>query len=63
MIDFGTATTVESDELLTMTIGTPHFIAPEVLEELYGLKCDVWSCGVLAYLMLASRLPFEGQSV
>ena len=63
VIDFGTATSIKSDEDLTVTIGTPHYIAPEVLEESYGLKCDVWSCGVLAYVMLAGRLPFDGQSV
>ena len=63
VIDFGTAQQVELDEDMNVTIGTPHYIAPEVLDESYGLKCDIWSCGILAYVLLSGRLPFDGHSV
>lgn len=37
-------------------------MAPEVLERRYGHAADVWSVGVVAFLMLAGRLPFDGQT-
>jgi serine/threonine protein kinase len=39
--------------------GSPVYCAPEVLRKKYGLKADVWSAGVLAYELLAARLPFQ----
>ncbi len=47
---------------LTSAIGTPCFVAPEIVErERYGPPVDVWGCGLLLYLMLCGELPFKGK--
>lgn len=40
--------------------GTPYFIAPEVLNGDYGKECDIWSLGVVLYMLISGRYPFEG---
>jgi calcium-dependent protein kinase len=43
-------------------LGTPYYIAPEVLNKRYNEKCDIWSCGVITYIILSGMPPFNGQS-
>lgn len=43
-------------------VGTPFYMAPEVLERCYGPAADIWSAGVVIYLMIAGCLPFNGNT-
>jgi len=60
VIDFGTAQVFKQGQSLKETIGTPYYIAPEVLNHNYGKECDVWSLGVMAYIILSGIPPFNG---
>jgi calcium-dependent protein kinase len=43
-------------------MGTPFYIAPEVLKKKYNEKCDVWACGVILYIFLSGNPPFNGKN-
>ncbi|QCE06390.1 phosphoenolpyruvate carboxylase kinase 1-like [Vigna unguiculata] len=63
LADFGSADTFKEGDLMSAVVGTPHYVAPEVLAGSgYTEKVDVWSCGVVLYQMLAGVLPFRGDS-
>mmetsp|Transcript_27557 Transcript_27557/g.62711 ORF Transcript_27557/g.62711 Transcript_27557/m.62711 type:complete len:471 (-) Transcript_27557:27-1439(-) len=64
VIDFGLAKTfVPGQSTLKTKAGTPYYVAPQVLSNSggYNEKCDIWSCGVLCYIILCGYPPFYGE--
>ena len=62
LIDFGLACKYEPNKKMTTFAGSPYYIAPEVLKGNYDNKCDIWSIGIITYVMLTGILPFEGET-
>ena len=60
IVDFGLAKIIGPSQFCRETYGTLAYIAPEVLSEKpYGKEVDIWSLGVIAYLLLVGTLPFD----
>jgi calcium-dependent protein kinase len=60
LIDFGTSKLFGSNEVMRKRIGTPYYIAPEVLNQKYDQRCDIWSIGVILYVLFCGYPPFNG---
>ena len=59
--DFGTSKMFEKGLMQKNIVGSLYYIAPEVLKKKYNEKCDIWSCGVIMYILLSQRLPFNSE--
>ncbi|GMI38934.1 hypothetical protein TrCOL_g150 [Triparma columacea] len=60
LIDFGLSRHFRPNMKLTVPVGTPYYVAPEVLRGTYNEKCDMWSLGVITYMLLSGTPPFPG---
>ncbi|XP_051976088.1 death-associated protein kinase 2-like isoform X2 [Xyrauchen texanus] len=63
LIDFGLAHRIKDGVDFKDIFGTPEFVAPEIVNyELLGLEADMWSIGVITYILLSGASPFLGES-
>ncbi|KAL0736587.1 hypothetical protein Bca4012_012797 [Brassica carinata] len=61
-IDFGLSMFFKPDDVFTDVVGSPYYVAPEVLRKQYGPEADVWSAGVIVYILLSGVPPFWAES-
>lgn len=61
ILDFGLGNYYNM-KALTEVVGTPYYVAPEVLTGEYSKECDMWSFGVILYLLITGRTPFNGSN-
>ena len=62
IIDFGLSRDINLKKLLSSKVGTAYYVSPEILAGQYNEKCDVWSAGVILYVLLSGEPPFNGPS-
>lgn len=62
LIDFGMSTHLDITSHLHEICGSPHYLAPELIGQKYNHSADIWAVGVLTYLLLFGRYPFDGHS-
>ena len=62
IIDFGLSQTLDIKKILSSKVGTAYYVSPEILAGKYTEKCDIWSAGVILYVLLSGEPPFNGPS-
>jgi len=60
LIDFGFSKVWDPNIKMHVSCGTLSYVAPEVLEKSYSSQCDLWSLGVIVFILLAGYMPFSG---
>jgi len=60
LIDFGFSHIWEPNTKMALSCGTLAYVAPEVLKKSYTSKCDLWSTGVILFILLVGYMPFSG---
>ena len=64
MIDFGTSKVLTFSDYTSTIIGTPHYVAPEILQGRgYSLSCDFWSLGICMYEIFYGKYPFGNYAI
>ena len=62
IIDFGNARIFDSTITTNSIVGSSYYIAPEVFIKKYNKECDLWSAGVILYMLIVGVPPFEGEN-
>ena len=60
IVDFGLSQYINSKHNLNSLVGSSFYVSPEVLASNYNEKCDIWSTGVILYILLSGDPPFFG---
>jgi calcium-dependent protein kinase len=61
LIDFGLGKNLKESIQKNESLGSPHYVAPEILRGEFDIKCDIWSAGVIMCILLTGQLPFNGK--
>jgi serine/threonine protein kinase len=62
LIDFGLSKHLDGNDLAGQCVGTVDYMAPEILEGRYDHRCDIWSLGIILFMLLTGSRPFVGQN-